>query len=83
MGKDGPMARIRTDVDELAARIVRMGDAERARLLARLIVAGGRPADWSVLRDIRRRVRTRDPRVIERAAVQTTREVRRERARSA
>ena len=77
------MARRRNDIDELADRIVGLRDADRAKLLARLIATGGRPVDWSVLRQIRRRVRTRDVRAIERAAIETTRAVRRERTRSA
>jgi len=77
------MARRRNDIDELADRIVGLRDADRAKLLARLIATGGRPVDWSVLRQIRRRVRTRDVRAVARAAIETTRAVRRERTRSA
>lgn len=77
------MARRRNDIDELAGRIVRLREADRAKLLARLIASGGGPADWSVLREIRRGVRTRNARLIQRDAIEATREVRRERSRPA
>jgi len=76
------MARRRTEVDDLAERIIALRDADRANLLARLTAAEGPRVDWSVVARIRRRFRGQTTSAIEREVDRAVREVRRERARA-
>jgi hypothetical protein len=73
------MARRRSQVDQLAERIIALEDADRAKLLARLMVEAGTPGDWSVLARIRRRVAKRRARSIDQLAVSAVRDARRAR----
>jgi hypothetical protein len=70
------------EVDDLADRIVALRDADRANLLARLMIADGRRVDWSVITRIRRRFRAQRASSIEREVDKAVREVRRDRART-
>ena len=70
-----------TDVEGLAKRIDALRAADRALLLARMLVRSGARLDGSVFRRIRGRLRTRDAKVLDRAADEAVRQVRRERAR--
>ena len=76
------MARKRPEVDELARRILALDVAERAKLLARLMVAGGRETEWSAISRIQRRMQRHSPREMGRLVDKAVAEVRRERQRS-
>jgi hypothetical protein len=76
------MARRRTEVDDLADRIVALRDADRANLLARLMIVDGRRVDWSVITRIRRRFRAQRVSSVEREVDKAVPEVRRDRART-
>jgi hypothetical protein len=69
-----------TKVDELLLQIEALTPAERATLLARALVRSGARPDWSVLSDIQRGLKTRDPGELDRAADNGVLEARRTRA---
>jgi hypothetical protein len=66
-----------TKVETLLTQIESLAPAERATLLARVLTRSGANPDWSVLRRIRRRLRTRDAAALDRATDEAMREVRR------
>ena len=68
-----------TKVETLLTQIAALAPAERATLLARVLTRSGAKPDWTVLRRIRGRLRTRDAAALDRAADQAMREVRRPR----
>jgi hypothetical protein len=76
------MARRRPEVDELARRILALDVAERAKLIARLMVAGERETDWSAITRIQRRTQRHSPSEVGRRVDKAVAEVRRERQRS-
>ena len=65
-----------TKVDALLSQIDALAPPERAALLAGVLTRSGAKSDWTVLRRIRGRLRTRDAAALDRAADQAMREVR-------
>jgi hypothetical protein len=77
------MARIQSEVQELARRIQALPDAQKAKILAQVMLAEGKDVPWSAIEDIQRRMRKLDldPEKLDRDIVKTVREVRRDRRR--
>jgi len=69
-----------TKVDELLTQIEALTPSERATLLARALVRSGARPDWSVLNEIQKGLKTRDPDELDRAADDGVQEARRTRA---
>ena len=66
------MARIETEVMDLAKRIQGLPDAERAKILARVMIAEGKKVPWSAVEAIQQRARDSklDPKELERDTVE-------------
>lgn len=77
------MARIEADILDLAKRIQELPDAERAKILARVMIAEGKKVPWSEIEEIQQRARESkfDAQELERDIVESVREVRDERSR--
>jgi hypothetical protein len=77
------MARIEAEALALAKRIQGLPSAERAKILARVMMAEGQKVPWSDIEAIQQRARSSelDARDVERDIVETVREVRDERRR--
>ena len=77
------MARIEAEVMDLVNRIQGLPDAERAKILARVMIAEGKKVPWSEIEKIQQRARESklDAKELERDIVEAVREVREERSR--
>ena len=75
--KEQTMTPARKNIDRLADQIVSLGDAEKVKLLSRLMEAEGIKVDWSVVTRIQRNLP--DTPALWRSLNQTVREVRRAR----
>jgi hypothetical protein len=73
-----PMARIQAEVQALAERIQALADADRAKILAQVMLAEGKKVPWSALQRVQRRVREVgvDGDKLDRDIVEAVREVR-------
>lgn len=71
------MTLARKNIDRLADQIVSLGDAEKVKLLSRLMEAEGIKVDWSVVTRIQRNLP--DTPALRRSLNQSVREVRRAR----
>lgn len=77
------MARVQAEVQALAERIQALADADRAKILAQVMVAEGRKVQWSTVQRIQSRVRKigLDGARLDRDVVEAVRATRRDRAR--
>jgi len=77
------MARVQAEVQALAERIQALADADRAKILAQVMVAEGRKVQWSAVQRIQSRVRKigLDGAGLDRDVVEAVRATRRDRAR--
>jgi hypothetical protein len=77
------MARVQAEVQALAERIQALADADRAKILAQVMLAEGKKVPWSSVQRVQTRMRKvgLEGDKLDRDIVEAVREVRRDRAR--
>jgi hypothetical protein len=76
------MARVQAEVQALAERIQALADADRAKILAQVMLAEGKKVPWSSVQRVQTRMRKvgLEGDKLDRDIVEAVREVRRDRA---
>jgi hypothetical protein len=77
------MARVQAEVRELAERIQALADADRAKILAQVMLGEGKGVPWSALQRVQRRMRQVgvDGDKLDRDIIESVRDVRHDRLR--
>ena len=81
--RESTMARVQAEVQALAERIQALADADRAKILAQVMLAEGKKVPWSSVQRVQTRMRKvgLEGDKLDRDIVEAVREVRRDRAR--